>query len=99
MNIKKVLLYILVINTSVSAQYFGRNKVQYERFDFKTLSTRNFNLMFYPQARDAVEGAADMLERWHDRFKKVFISGIEKEQPIILYANHADFEQTNVISG
>jgi len=33
------------------AQYFGRNKVQYEDFDFKTLKTEHFDILYYPEAR------------------------------------------------
>jgi len=98
-NVKLLLLYIILINSVVYSQYFGRNKVQYERFDFKTLNTKNFSIMFYPEIEDAAEDAAFMLERWHTRFKNIFVSGTDSLQPIILYANHADFQQTNVISG
>ena len=35
------------------AQYFGRNKVQYERFDFRVLKTEHFDVHYYPAARGA----------------------------------------------
>ena len=31
-----------------AAQYFGRNKVQYERFEFRILRTPHFDEYFYP---------------------------------------------------
>jgi Tol biopolymer transport system component len=96
---KTFFILFLILSGTIYAQYFGRNKVQYERFDFKSLRTENFNIMFYPEAEEAVDDAARMLERWYTRFRKVFTSDIEDNQPIILYANHADFQQTNVISG
>jgi Tol biopolymer transport system component len=99
MNKLTILLLFLIFNATTYSQYFGRNKVQYERFDFKTLQTENFDIMFYPEAEEAVDDAARMLERWYTRFRKVFVSDIVDNQPIILYANHADFQQTNVISG
>jgi Tol biopolymer transport system component len=95
----KLLLLCIIFSTTVYSQYFGRNKVQYERFNFKTLQTDHFDIMFYPEAEEAVDDAARMLERWYTRFRQVFVSNIEANQPIILYANHADFQQTNVISG
>jgi Tol biopolymer transport system component len=94
-----LMLLFLLVSGIIYPQYFGRNKVQYERFDFKSLTTEHFNIMFYPEAELAVDDAARMLERWYTRFRKIFISDIEENQPIILYANHADFQQTNVISG
>ena len=32
----------------VAAQYFGRNKVQYEKFDWRIMRTSHFDLYFYP---------------------------------------------------
>ncbi len=54
-----------------SAQYFGRNKVQYERFDFKVLATEHFDIYYYPEEEAAVQLAARMAERWHARLTKL----------------------------
>ena len=65
-----VLLAALLIFSSAvpsSAQYFGRNKVQYERFDFKVLATEHFDIYYYPEEEAAVRIAARMAERWHAR--------------------------------
>jgi hypothetical protein len=35
---------ICCISAPVSAQYFGRNKVQYRTFDFQILKTENFDI-------------------------------------------------------
>ena len=81
------------------AQYFGRNKVQYENFDFKTLKTQHFDILYYPEARDAVEEAARMAERWYARLSRLFNHELSSRQTIILYADHPDFEQTTALSG
>ena len=81
------------------AQYFGRNKVQYEQFDFEVLNTAHFKIYHYPQAREATADASRMAERWYVRLSTIFQHELDTTQPIILYANHADFQQTNVISG
>lgn len=81
------------------AQYFGRNKVKYESFDFKILRTGNFDLYYYPETETATGDAGRMLERWYARFHFLFGTGLSDRQPVILYANHADFQQTNVIGG
>jgi len=84
---------------SVQAQYFGRNKVQYDDFDFKTIKTDNFEIYFYPEERLAVEDAARMAERWYRRHSRTFLREFDERKPLIFYANDADFQQTNVISG
>jgi len=81
------------------AQYFGRNKVQYDRFDFRVLQTPHFDIHFYPEAADAIEDAARMAERWYERFARAFQHEFEERKPLILYANHPDFQQTNTLRG
>ena len=92
-------LSVTVLPASVSAQYFGRNKVQYETFDFRILKTPHYDIHFYPEEADAVEDAARMGERWYERFARLFQHEFEKPKPIILYADHPDFQQTNTLSG
>ena len=38
--------------------YFGRNKVQYQEFDFKVLKTEHFDIYFYPAEEDAARMAS-----------------------------------------
>ena len=81
------------------AQYFGRNKVQYDDFDFKILPTSHFNIHFYPEEGEAVEDAARMGERWYERLARTFQHEFAVKKPVILYADHPDFQQTNTLSG
>jgi len=78
------------------AQYFGRNRVQYDTFDFKTLETEHFVFHFYPEEEQAVRDAARMAERWYDRHAEIFLHRFGEKKPFIFYANDADFQQTNV---
>ncbi|MEQ9103314.1 MAG: basic secretory protein-like protein [Rhodothermales bacterium] len=82
-----------------AGQYFGRNKVQYDNFDFKSFRTDHFEIYFYPEARVAVQDASRMAERWYQRHSRTFLREFYERKPIILYANDADFHQTNAISG
>src|SRR5688572_10785620 len=84
---------------AADAQYFGRNKVQYEDFDFKVKSTEHFDIYFYPEEAAAVELAARMAERWYARISKVLRHELSGRQPLILYAAHPHFRQTNALSG
>src|SRR5918996_873647 len=94
-----VLAAVLLCPAQIAgAQYFGRNKVQYETFDFKVLTTEHFQVYFYPAEREAAEHAARMAERWYERLSTVLQHQLRGKQSLILYADHVDFEQTNVIS-
>ncbi len=81
------------------AQYGGRNKVQYRTFKFEVLKTRHFDVHFYAEKRAAAAQAAQMAERWYARLAQIFAHELVGRQPLILYASHPDFEQTNVIEG
>lgn len=81
------------------AQYFGRNKVQYKTFDFQVLRTEHFDIYFYPEERLAVQQASLMAERWYARLSRVLGHQMGDRQPLILYASHPEFEQTNAIQG
>src|SRR5262245_45731571 len=54
-----------------SAQYFGRNKVQYKKLNFQILKTEHFDIYFYPEEREGIDIAARMAERWHARLERV----------------------------
>jgi Tol biopolymer transport system component len=85
-----------LLPVDLEGQYFGRNKVQYEDFDFRVLSTEHFDIYYYPEAEEAIQDAARMAERWYTRLSRVFNHEFREVKPIILYANHPDFQQTNV---
>lgn len=38
------------------AQYFGRNKVQYETLDLRVLMTEHFDIYYYPEGAEALGG-------------------------------------------
>jgi Tol biopolymer transport system component len=89
----------LAFASPASAQYFGQNKVQYEKFDFRVLKTEHFDIHYYPEEADAAKEVSRMAERWYARLSKILQHQLSGRQPVILYASHPDFEQTNVIEG
>jgi len=82
--------------SSAGAQYFGRNKVQYEKFDWKILRSDHFDNFFYPPESLIVNDAGRMAERWYTRHSDTFRHAFDRKS-LIFYADHPDFEQTNVI--
>ncbi|HEU5049669.1 MAG TPA: hypothetical protein VFU00_05045, partial [Gemmatimonadales bacterium] len=83
----------------LAAQYFGQNKVQYEAFDFKVLATEHFDVYFYERERVAAVDMARMAERSYARLSRVLNHEFRERKPIILYASHSDFIQTNATPG
>jgi Tol biopolymer transport system component len=93
------LLCFLLAPGLLSAQYFGRNKVQYSSFDFKVIQTEHFDVYYYEQERVAAMDAARMAERGYARLSKILNHDFRERKPIILYASHSDFQQTNALGG
>ena len=94
-----VLLAFLLAPGLLQAQYFGRNKVQYSTFDFKIIQTEHFDVYYYERERAASMDAARMAERGYARLSKVLNHEFRERKPIILYASHSDFQQTNALGG
>src|SRR5438034_7025218 len=78
-------------------QYFGRNPVQYENFHFKVLKTQHFDVYFYDKEAPAAAEAARMAERWYARISTVLRHQLSGRQPLILYSDHPDYNQTNIL--
>ena len=93
------LLLVAFVVADAPAQYFDRNKVQYDRFQFDILPTDYFDLYFYEETETAARDAARMADRWYERHRTVFSHELTARRPLIFYANDADFQQTNVIGG
>jgi Tol biopolymer transport system component len=94
-------VFLLFLSTAspAQAQYFGRNKVQYKEFKFEVLKTNHFDIYFYEEERQNAERVGRMAERWNARLSSVFEHQLSTRQPLVLYASHPDFEQTNVVGG
>jgi hypothetical protein len=94
-----LLAFSAALPAVASAQYFGQNKVQYKTFDFQIIQTEHFDVYFYPREREAAMDAARMAERSYARLSRVLNHEFHERKPIILYASHSDFQQTNATSG
>jgi Tol biopolymer transport system component len=81
----------------VEAQYFGRNPVQWRRFDFQILKTDHFDVYYYPEEFEAAQAVGRMAERWYARLSRLLEFDLEQRQPVILYASQPHFQQTNTI--
>ncbi len=94
-----LLILVFAVPMAVEAQYFGRNKVQYDDFDFRVIETPHFDIYYYPAKEEAIQDVTRMAERWYERFARLFQHEFTERKPLIFYADHPDFQQTNVISG
>jgi hypothetical protein len=90
-------LAVLLLSAHADAQYFGRNKVQYDSFAFAVMQTPHFDIYYYASEEAATRIAAELAERWYARLSAIFDRQLSRRQPIILYASHAQFASTSVV--
>ena len=94
-----IVLVLFPFASPAHAQYFGRNKVQYKEFKFEVLKTEHFDIYFYEEEKANAARVGRMAERWYARLSSIFEHQMQTRQPLVLYASHPDFEQTNVVGG
>ncbi|NCD72008.1 DPP IV N-terminal domain-containing protein [Mucilaginibacter agri] len=93
------LLFALLGTQKANAQYFGQNKVRYKNLKFKVYKTPHFEIYYYMKNDSLVKRFAQESELWYTLHQQVFRDTFRKANPIILYANHPDFQQTTAIDG
>jgi Tol biopolymer transport system component len=90
-------LGLAFLTGTAQAQFFGQNKVQYRAHNWRILRTEHFDIHYYEGTEQAVHDAALMAERGYKRLSLILRHEIRTRTPIVLYASHGDFEQTNII--
>jgi hypothetical protein len=89
----------LILTNTVFAQYFGRNKPYYKKFRYSVYETPHFDIYYYLKNDSVLNQMARMSEEWYRRHFQAFQIDLKGHNPIFLYNNHADFQQTTAISG
>lgn len=77
--------------------YFGENKIQYRDFDWRVLRGPHVSVYYYPEEAELARVALTYAEESYTFLVGRFGHAPSKAIPLILYASHADFEQTNVL--
>ncbi|MGD8779292.1 MAG: BamA/TamA family outer membrane protein [Ignavibacteria bacterium] len=98
----KYLLFLIIISSnSFYAQFyfFGRNKVQYEDFDWKVLNTDHFDIYYYGEFEEMAKIGANYAEEAYAELKVKFNNYVTRKIPLIFYNTHIHFQQTNTSPG
>lgn len=90
-------LTLLFFSETVSAQYYGRNKVQYTDFNWQVLKTAHFDIYYYSEMEDLAQIGAAYAEEAYSDLKDRFLHNLGSRVPLIFYSSPFHFEQTNTI--
>ena len=85
--------------TDLAAQFFsfGQNKIQYRKLDWRILRGAHVDLYYYPAEAELAPAALAYAEASYDTLAVQFGHDVAERVPLIVYASHTDFEQTNVL--
>jgi hypothetical protein len=85
--------------SSAHAQFFafGQNKIQYRKLDWRIIRGPHVDLYYYPAEAELAPAALAYAEASYDTLSVQFGHAVGARIPLIVYASHTDFEQTNVL--
>lgn len=75
---------------------FGRNRVQYKSFDWKYLSSENFDVYFYGERKKLAQEALQYMESEFDRITDLLGFYPYQKTKVFLYNSITDLQQSNV---
>jgi hypothetical protein len=97
--ILSIFTLVFLFSLQANAQYFGQNKVRYKNLKFEVYQTPHFNLYYYTKNDSLIKNFAKESEAWYALHQQVFRDTFKRPNPVILYSNAPDFQQTTAISG
>jgi len=83
--------------TGRAQYYFGRNKVQYNQFDWHVMRTEHFEIYFYPEMEELAKIGAKYAEESYQILQARFDQTVQNKIPLIFYSSHFHFQETHVI--
>src|SRR5437773_11853715 len=94
-----VIMMAIGFAASLSAQYgyFGQNKIQYRRFDWRVLRGEHVDLYYYAEEEELGRVALAYAEDSYDSLERRFRHAVRRRVPLIIYASHTDVEQTTIL--
>lgn len=95
---KRPLALLFIVSTlfALPAYPFGQNKIVYDKFHWSIYHATHFDIYFYDEEKPSLQKVVDVAESAYDDLARKFNYQISKKIPLIFYATHSAFEQTNV---
>lgn len=96
---KILLLIIFLIHFGLFTVFaqFGKNKVQYQSFNWRYIQTKHFDVYFHDNNKTLAVFTGIMAENALESIQRTLKYKISYRIPIIVYNSHNQFQQTNVI--
>lgn len=96
---KRYVLILILINLfqNISFAQFGKNKVQYQKFNWRYIQTQHFDVYFHDNNKPLAVFTGLIAESSLNSIQRTLKYKISQRIPIIVYNSHNQFQQTNVL--
>src|SRR5690554_880809 len=103
MKLRLILAFVigLMLTNITNAQYFpfGKNRVQYDEFEWRVIKSKHFDIYYYSEQNYKLAEFATMsIESAYKQISEDFDHEISDRISLIVYDSHNDFSQTNVVA-
>lgn len=93
-----LLSFAMFFSATAQDANFGKNKVQYKKFEWSYIQTSHFDIYFSEDGEYLATFTAAAAESAYTMISRNFRYQINNRIPLMVYNSHNDFQQTNVIS-
>ncbi|MBS1681948.1 MAG: PD40 domain-containing protein [Bacteroidetes bacterium] len=91
-----VFLFFNELKAQNATETFGSNRIQFKEFDWKYLSSENFDIYFYGARKKVAQEALQYLEAEFDRITDLLGYYPYQKTKVFLYNSITDLQQSNV---
>lgn len=91
-----VVFFSLETTAQVSTVEFGKNRVQYQKFNWKYYQTDNFNTYFSQDGLALGKYVAQIAEEELSGIEEFVEYGLQRRANIVVYNNFDEFQQSNI---
>jgi hypothetical protein len=80
----------------LTQETFGRNRLQFEQFEWQYISSENFDVYFYGPRKPVATEAIQFLESEFDRITDILGAAVYLKTKVFLYNSVTDLQQSNM---
>lgn len=92
-----LVLFCCLATQPISAQYFGKNKVNYDEFDWRIYKSAHFDVYYYPEEEAFLDDMVYWAETGYKYLSKKLNYELSQRTPLIFFKTHGEFEQQNIV--
>lgn len=96
MNLRLLAMILLLAVPVLPANARGKNKIQYDDFEWKVYISPHFKVYYYEAEAHLLESIVDMAESAYRHVSEKLQHELNFNVPFVAYKTHEEFEQTNI---